>query len=326
MRPSLLPSLLSSLLTSLTVFALCIPFSSLAANNVDQPSKSSAPVKSLAVDQKSDARNVITTVPPESAMERFEMKDAQGRNIAYVALTDGEVGGLVFIDNKLFGTVSKQDALAFYSCRGYTSAVKYHWAKDANAWIGGLLAASQTTSAVTLQFSGKSSWRSIVEVVNNPSLSQIGSLVDIGTNPFGILRKLNNARESMAERELFEKTRLRLMDVTTGTSEERVAEIIKPEDVSFAVGGLVMAYPRFSIEYFIADGAVKAIQQPSFHFLSHKQAALFYVPNAKWELCTPEGWRGALPTVNAAAITNPAPVSAPTPAPPPATINAGEAK
>jgi hypothetical protein len=288
----------SRIVTLLPALALSISYPALAANNVDQPTKTAGPIKSLAVDQKSDARFVITTVPQESAMERFEMKDAQGRNIAYVAMTDGDVGGLVFVDNKLTGAVSKQDALAFYSCRGYASATKYHWAKDANAWIEGLLAASQPTSAITLQFSGKSSWRSIVEVVNNPSLSQIGSLVDIGTNPLGILRKLNNARESMAERELFEKTRLRLMEVTTGTSEGKVAEIIKPEDVSFAVGGLVMAYPRFSIEYFIADGTVKAIQQPSFHVLSHKQAALFYVTNAKWEMCTPENWRNAMPVVN----------------------------
>lgn len=294
----------STTLILLPALVLSFSYPALAANNVDQPSKTTGPIKSLAVDQKSDARYVITTVPPESAMERFEMKDAQGRNIAYVAMTDGDVGGLVFVDNKLTGTVSKQDALAFYSCRGYTSATKYHWAKDANAWVESLLAVSQPSSAVNLQFSGKSTWRSIVEVVNNPSLSQIGSLVDIGTNPFGILRKLNNARESMAERELFEKTRLRLLDVTTGTSEDRVAEIIKPEDVSFAVGGLVMAYPRFSVEYFIADGSVKAIQQPSFHFLSHKQAALFYVPNTKWEMCTPENWRNALPVVSAAPIAN----------------------
>lgn len=293
----------STTLALLPALALSLSYPALAANNIDQPSKTAAPIKSLAVDQKSDARYVITTVPPESAMERFEMKDAQGRNIAYVAMTDGDVGGVVFVDNKLTGTVSKQDALAFYSCRGYTSAIKYHWAKDANAWVEGLLAASQPSTAVNLQFSGKSTWRSIVEVVNNPSLSQIGSLVDIGTNPFGILRKLNSARESMAERELFEKTRLRLLDVTTGTSEDRVAEIIKPEDVSFAVGGLVMAYPRFSVEYFIADGAVKAIQQPSFHFLSHKQAALFYVPNTKWEMCTPENWRNALPVVNTVPVT-----------------------
>lgn len=286
----------SYLLACLPALALGLSGSAHAgANNIDQPNKTATPIKSMSVDQNSDARTVITTVPPESAMERFEMKDALGRNIAYVAMTDGDIGGLVFVDNKLTGTVSKQDALAFYSCRGYATATKYHWAKDASAWIESLLAVSQAATTANLQFSGKSTWRSIVEVVNNPSLSQIGSLVDIGTNPFGILRKLNTARESFAERELFEKTRLRLLNVSIGTSEDRVAEIIKPEDVSFALGGLVMAYPRFSVEYFIADGTVKAIQQPSFHFLSHKQAALFYVPNSKWELCTPSSWRSALP-------------------------------
>ena len=287
---------------ALTLSLVCNAY---AANDVDRANKNTGPLKSLAVDQNSDARYVITAVPAESAMERFEMKDAQGRSIAYVAMTDGDIGALVFVDNKLTATVSKQDALAFYSCRGYTTAIKYHWARDAHAWIESLLASSQPATAANLQFSGKSNWRSIVEVVNNPSLAQIGSLVDIGTNPLGILRKINNARESFAERELFEKTRSRLMDVTTGTSEDRVAEIIKPEDVSFAVGGLVMAYPRFSVEYFVADGAVKVIQQPSFHFISHKQAALFYVPNTKWEQCTPANWKNALaePVTPAAAKT-----------------------
>lgn len=269
-----------------------------AANGVDTPKNSPAPaLKSLAVDQLSEARYVITTVPAESAMERFEMIDVQGRNIAYVALTDGDIGGLVFINNKLFGSISRQDALAFYSCRGYASATQSHWGRDASAWTESLLAASESVSSITLQFSGKSTVRSIMEVANNPSLTQIGSLVDIGTNPLGIIRKLNNARETLAERELFEKNRQRLQDVTTGTNETKVAEIIRPEDVSFVAGGLVMAYPRFSIEYFVGSGQVKLIQQPSFYFLSHRQAALFYVPNTNWEQCTPANWRKALPEV-----------------------------
>ncbi|MFZ6657603.1 hypothetical protein [Undibacterium sp. TJN19] len=284
-------------LSSVSSALLLLSCSPLVFAITPEQTKTPAPIKGLVVDQSSDAHLIISSVPAESAMERFEMVDAQGRNVAYVAMTDGDTGGLVFVDNKLFGTVSKQDALAFYSCRGYASATQYHWAKDATAWTQSLLANSQATSSINLQFSGKSTMRSIVEVVNNPALAQVGSLVDIGTNPLGIIRKLNTARESFAERELFEKTRRRLMDVTTGINEEKVAEIVKPEDVSFVVGGLVMAYPKFSVEYFVGDGIVKVIQQPSFQFLSRKQAALFYVPNVKWEQCTPANWKSALPDI-----------------------------
>lgn len=275
--------------------AQAAPSQTPAASTTPEPVFPYTALKSLTVDQSQDARHVLTTVPPESAMERFEMIDAQGRSLAYVALTDGETGGVVFIDNKLVGTVSRHDALAFYSCRGYATATKNHWAKDAADWATSLLAVTQAATSVTLNFSGKSTVRSIMEVVNNPSLSQIGALVDIGTNPLGIIRKLNTARENFVEKELYTKTLLSLKSVTTGTSEERVAEIVKPEDVFFTSGGVVMAYPRFSVEYFVSAGVVKVIQQPSFYHLSRTQAALFYAPNTKWEQCTPANWQSALP-------------------------------
>ncbi|MDE2429704.1 MAG: hypothetical protein KGM99_13345 [Burkholderiales bacterium] len=251
--------------------------------------------KSMLVDQMEPARRVLLTVPAESAMERFEVLDASGRNIAYVALTEGDIGGLVFIDGKFFGTVTRQDALAFYSCRGYSTATDNHWAKSATAWTEALLRVTQSATSVKLHFTGKSTFRSIMAVVNDPALSQIGALVDMGTNPFNIFRKLNSARENMEARNLFEKTRHSLSLVTTGTSEEKVAEIIKPEEVFFANGGVVMAYPRFSIEFFVSDGIVKVIQQPSFYHLSRTQAALFYVADTHWDRCTPENWRRALP-------------------------------
>ncbi len=257
--------------------------------------QSDSPLNSMTVNQESIARNVITTVPPEAVMERFEMLDSSGRQISYVAFTEGEVGALVFIDKKLFGTLSKRDALAFYSCRGYTTATQYHWGKDAGLWADSLLSRAVSATQVQLQFSGKSTWRSIVEIANNPSLNQISSLIDIGTNPFGILRKLNSARETMAEREQFEKIKQKLSNVSTGASEESVAEIIKPEDVSFVSGGLVMAYPRFTAEFFVSNGSVNLIQQPSFLHLSRKQAALFYVAKAKWTSCTASDWMTALP-------------------------------
>lgn len=251
--------------------------------------------KNMTVTQESLARAVISSAPPEAVMERFEMLDDKGRQISYVAFTEGEVGALVFVDKKFVGTLNRRDALAFYSCRGYTTATQYHWGKDAILWADSLLSRVTAAEQVVLQFSGKSTWRSIVEIANNPSINQISSLIDIGTNPFGILRKLNSARETMAEREQFEKTKQKLTDVVTGASEESVAEITKPEDVSFVSGGLVMAYPRFTAEFFVSNGSVKLIQQPSFLHLSRKQAALFYVSKAKWEACSASDWPQALP-------------------------------
>lgn len=246
--------------------------------------------KSITITAEMLARPAISSIPAEAVMERFEMLDQAGRQLSYVAFTEGEVGALVFVDKKLYGTLSKQDALAFYSCRGYATATQSHWGKDAHLWADSLLSRAQTASQVQLQFSGKSTWRSIVEIANNPSLNQISSLIDIGTNPFGILRKLNSARETMAEREQFEKTRQKLAEVSTGASEESVAEIIKPEDLSFVTGGLVMAYPRFTAEFFVSNGSVRLIQQPSFLHLSRKQAALFYLARAKWEACSANNW------------------------------------
>ncbi len=275
--------------------ALSLVCSLLILSSAAQARQNEAAAKSLQVNRDSIAREVITSIPPETIMERFELLDNSGRQISYVAFTEGEVGALVFVDKKLFGSLTRQDALSFYSCRGYATATQYHWGKDANLWADSLLARATTISEANLQFSGKSTWRSIVEIANNPSLNQIGSLIDIGTNPFGILRKLNSARETMAEREQFEKIRQKLTQVTTGASEESVAEITKPEDVSFVSGGLVMAYPRFTAEFFISNGSVKLIQQPSFLYLSRKQPALFYVANARWDSCHVNEWKNLLP-------------------------------
>ena len=254
-----------------------------------------ASATSMLVDGASVGRKVLAEIPAESAMERFEMLDRKGREVAYVAFTDTDYGGLLFLDNKIYGTLSKRDARAFYSCRGYSTATHYHWAHDALDWSDSLLAAATPAMSVTLDFSGKSTMQSVKEVVSNPVLSDVRSLVAMGTNPFSIFSKLSSARSNMVERENYEKTQQALSTLMPGDSEEKVAQIVRPEDVSFTIDGMVMAYPKFSLDFYVNGGIVKVLQQPSFHRLSHLHAAIFYVPNLRWDQCTPHSWRQALP-------------------------------
>ncbi|HEY8100036.1 MAG TPA: hypothetical protein VIF82_04735 [Burkholderiaceae bacterium] len=267
-----------------------------ATDNSDNGEHNSG-ATSLTVTTASNAREVLQSIPPGSAMERFEALDLRGHLISYVALTDTTVGGLVFIDQKLAGTISKQDARAFYSCRGYSTAIQNHWAKDASAWTDSLLSSITPATSVQLDFSGMSTLQSIKGVVGNPMVNQVKSLVDMGTNPFNILKTLYTTRDDMKDREEFKKTQLALSAISPGAEENQVAAIIKPEDVSFVADGLVMAYPKFSVEFYLSGGIVKVIQQPSFYQLSRTQAALFYAPKAQWALCTPQKWREALPKI-----------------------------
>lgn len=288
---------MSMLRSFLTLMIVAMSFSpDLHAETANQVGvmHSSANGKEISLDTTLNARQIVSAIPAEFLRERFEISDAKGRTVAYMALTEGDIGGLIFVDNKLTAQVSRQDAMAFYSCRGYATAVQHHWAKDADTWVETLLQASELVSEVDLHFTGKSGLRSIVEVVNDPTLSQVSSLVDMGTNPLSIFKKLSSAWDSSVDRDNFQKTLLRLKNVLTGATENEVAEIIKPEDVSFVSGGLVMAYPRFSLEYFVSNGVVKVVQQPSFYHLSRTKAALFYAPNVRWELCTPSEWRKAM--------------------------------
>jgi hypothetical protein len=248
----------------------------------------------------------LQSVPPESALERFEVLDQQGRVVSYVAFTDTSYGGLVFVDQKLVGTVSKQDARAFYSCRGYATAAQHHWAKEAPAWVAGLVSGATPANSVQLNFSGLSTTQSIKGIVANPMVNQVKSLVDMGSNPFSIVKTLYTAHGDIKEREEFKKTQLALSAIVPGAEENQVAAIIKPEDVSFVADGLVMAYPKFSVDYYLSGGIVKAIQQPSFHQLARTQAALFYAPKAQWSLCTPQSWRQALPAAKPADKQEPA--------------------
>lgn len=250
---------------------------------------------SMTVDLSSNGREVLGAVPAESAMERFEMIDPQGRTISYIAFTDTDTGALIFVDQKLYGTLSHHNAQVFYSCRGYATAISNHWAHEATDWIASLLVNSKPAAEVKLEFSGKSTTQSIKDVAENSLFKQIKSFFGIGSSPIGIFNSLNTARGDMEVSGQFDKAQKGLSYIRPGMSESRVSEVVRPEDVSFVSGGMVMAYPSHLIEYYVAEGTVKVIQQPSFHYLSRTRAALFYAPNTKWSLCTPLHWMEALP-------------------------------
>ena len=263
------------------------------ASSPDEPERK-ATATTVRVDRQSVGLDVVRAVPPESAMERFGMVDRAGRRVAYVAFTDTAYGGLIFLDNRLEGSLSKRDARAFYSCRGHVTATRYNWSHDALDWIDSLERAAVPADEVTLDFSGKSTMQSIKEVVSNPVLSDVKSIVGMGSNPFSIFSTLSSARSNMIEREKYQKALEGLSKLRPGDTEDKVARIIRPEDLSFTSDGMVMAYPRFSLDFYINGGTVKVIQQPSFHRLARLHAAIFYVPNLRWDHCNPQHWREAL--------------------------------
>lgn len=223
------------------------------------------------------------------------MVDREGRRFSYVAFTDTDYGGLLFLDNRLYGAVSKRDALAFYSCRGYISATQHYWASDASDWIGSLMKATTPETQVTLKFTSKGVIQRVEKAASNPMLSTVNSLVNIGTNPFSIFRTLNMSRNSLAAQENYEKTLQALNSLMPGDSESKLAKIVRPEDVSFTSNGIVMAYPSFLQDFYVNDGIVKVQQQPSFYQLSHRHAAIFYIRDMHWDKCTPKNWRQAMP-------------------------------
>jgi hypothetical protein len=246
---------------------------------------------SMTVDQDSNAREILLTVPSEAAMERFEMLDAQGRTVSYVSFTETQTGALVFIDQKLYGTLNQRDARAFYSCRGYVTALHRHWARDANEWGASLLAQAKSVSKVELKFSGKSTVQSIREVVKNPMLESFRKLIKLGSNPWSVFTTLDMLQDNMISKEHYEI----LTGITPGMNESQLGGVVRPEDVSFTGGGMVMAYPSHLIEYFVSEEIIRVIQQPSFYYLARNNIALFYAPNTKWELCNPRDWMLAFP-------------------------------
>jgi len=126
-------------------------------------------------------------------------------------------------------------------------------------------------------------------------LKKLKSLFSMGSNPFSIFSSLSSTRSDMEGKEQFDKAQNELSLISPGMSESRVAEAMKPEDVSFSSNGIVMAYPSHLVEYYLTEGTVKVIQRPSFYFLSKVHAALFYAPNIQWSLCSPRHWKEALP-------------------------------
>lgn len=248
---------------------------------------------SMAVNSASNARLVLDSVPPESLMERFEMVDGEGRIISYAAFTDTDTGALVFVDQKLYGTISHRDAQAFYTCRGHATTASSHWAQAAPDWTASLLSNSTPATYVKLDFSGKSTSQSITEVAESPLVKRVKSLIGMGTNPLSIFSSLSTAKKDMDTSNQFDKAQMELGQVTPGTSEARLSDILRPEDVTFTGDGTVISYPSHTIEFYMTDGTAKVIQQPSFYFLSKTHSTLFYAPGVRWPQCTPANWRNA---------------------------------
>lgn len=248
----------------------------------------------LKVGSSSLAREVLRAIPAESALERFEYQNANGAKVAYAGLTEGEPAGLVFLEGHLAGTLSRPQAQAFYACRGYATATQRYWGRDASDWVATLTQVMTPATEATLTFSGVSAEKSIRSIVSNPLIGQVRSLVDIGTNPLNVVKTLDHARQSYRERER-DKERLKALGaIEPGDPERKIADALKPETLFFIRPGLVMAYPRYSVEFYVAQGHVSVAQQPAFHQLAQEQAELFYQPELRWEQCEPTHWPQAL--------------------------------
>lgn len=274
---------------TITVFLLAVFCSSCAL-----PERSIT-ATSIQVDSTSMGRKTLEAIPLESAMESFEVVNREGHHIFYVALTDTDYGGLLFLDNKFYGTISRRDVRILYSCRGYISATRYYWARDALDWADSLMTSVTPAVSVTLNFSGKTAMQSIREVASNPLLSTVKSLVGMGTNPLSIFNTLNTTRTNMVERREYDDKLQALNDLIPGDSEDKLAKIARPEDMSFTSDGVVMAYPSFLQDFYFSDGVMKVRQRPSLYQLSHLHAAVFYIPNLRWDQCKPQSWHQAMP-------------------------------
>ncbi|WBS01684.1 hypothetical protein OU994_26015 [Pseudoduganella sp. SL102] len=252
---------------------------------------------SLQITAQSDARTVIRSIPEEAATERFEVLTSNGGTVSYVGLTDGPTGGVVFKDGKLYGTLTRAQAEAFYSCRGYATARHHYWAQEAGRWADSLVRAAQPAPEVALQFSGQSTMKSIKAVLENPAIGQVKALVEMGTNPFKVVKVLSKARSDHRQREFDEDMLEELGELVPGDSEQRLADVLRPQDLTFLEQGIVMAYPRYSVEFLVNDGKIQALQQPSFLQIARAKPALFYAPNTLWSSCTPEKWVEAVRAV-----------------------------
>ena len=247
-------------------------------------------VGSLLIDQQSLAGEVLRNIPAGAALERFVVANGPAGRLAYVGLTEGDTGGVVFVNDRLAGVVSRRQADAFYSCRGFATANQQYWGKQAGAWVATLQQQMQPASSVQLVFSGKSTLQSIQSIVENPLLGQLKSLLDMGSNPLNIFKTLNKSRQDMKQRAHDAEVTAALARLQPGDDEARLAAILRPEEVNFLGEDLVMAYPRYSVDYLVQQGRISLQQQPSFLQLSRGQAALFYRPGVQWSSCTPADW------------------------------------
>lgn len=272
----------------------CILFGCASQGEHETATRSLVNNGSLTITKDDDGRAMMNAVPLESAMERISMNDAAGHNIAYIAFTDTDVGGMVFVDGKLLGTVSRRDAQAFYSCRGYVTTTGSYWGKNALGWGESLLSATTPAERVTLKFSGKSTAHSIKEIKRDAFESAM-SIFNFSLSPVSILRKLHSANEDREAKNEYEKITNAFQSVVPGLSEAQIAEIAVPEDVEYGLKDMVLSYPTYAYEFYVSEGAVKVIQEPAFFHASRTRAALFYFPDLKWTQCTPQEWRKALP-------------------------------
>lgn len=245
---------------------------------------------SLLIDQQSLASEVLRNIPAGAALERFVVANGPAGRLAYVGLTEGDTGGVVFVNDRLAGVVSRRQADAFYSCRGFATANQQYWGKQAGAWVATLQQQMQPASSVQLVFSGKSTLQSIQSIVENPLVGQLKSLLDMGSNPLNIFKTLNKSRQDLKQRAHDEEVTNALARLQPGDEEARLAAILRPEEVNFLGEDLVMAYPRYSVDYLVQQGRISLQQQPSFLQLSRGQAALFYRPGVQWSSCTPADW------------------------------------
>ncbi|AXA91942.1 hypothetical protein [Massilia sp. YMA4] len=247
----------------------------------------------LAITADSEARTVLRAVPEEAATERLELLGTDGTLVSYVGLADGPVGGVVFRGGKLAGTLSRPQAEMFYACRGYATVQQRYWAQDAVRWGESLLRVAQPAATVELALSGMSTSRSLRAVLDNPALGQVQALVEMGTNPLKVVRALSKAAREQKRRDADENTARELGKLVPGDSEKRLVEVSPPEDLAFTGQGLVLAYPKHSVDFVVNGGRIEIMQQPSFLQLARTRPAVFYVPDMVWANCTPELWGGA---------------------------------
>lgn len=266
------------------------------ANDQEARNERNFNAPTLSLNTRSALPEVLDTVPLESLMERITSNDSTGRSITYLAFTDTEVGGIVFIDGVLHGTLSHRDAQTFYACRGYLLGwPNRYWADDAPQWIDSLLGQVRPASAVVLEFSGKSTAQSIKSVTSNPFLSRLRSLLGMGSNPLGIFNTLNDTHSDYQASEQFDGELEAMKKLAPGLPEARLASIAKPQDISFTPHGMVLSYPRHRFEYFIAQGKLRAIQQPATTLMKHTGIGPFYFPDLQWSHCTAQDWPQAAP-------------------------------